>query len=148
MQHNSSPCNIFRAFSVCNSSHGTKRDQSCSQLMSIHLAKALIITALLLVFCTHCLVIYDTSRGQESIAESVINALDRSVDPCDDFYQFSCGGWLKNTTIPEDSARVSKGFDVIGKRNFVVLKDILDNDKDISPFLKTFYSMLCISPFF
>lgn len=30
--------------------------------------------------------------------------MDRSVSPCDDFYSFSCGGWLKENPIPEDSS--------------------------------------------
>ncbi|PWA18144.1 hypothetical protein CCH79_00003977, partial [Gambusia affinis] len=37
-------------------------------------------------------------------AGSILSKLDRSVDPCDDFYTFSCGGWLKENTIPEDSS--------------------------------------------
>lgn len=30
--------------------------------------------------------------------------MDQSVDPCQDFYTFSCGGWLKENPIPEDSS--------------------------------------------
>ncbi len=34
-----------------------------------------------------------------------VTSLDRTVDPCVDFYKFSCGGWLKNNPIPADQAR-------------------------------------------
>jgi endothelin-converting enzyme/putative endopeptidase len=31
--------------------------------------------------------------------------MDRSVDPCTDFYRFSCGGWIKKNPIPPDQSR-------------------------------------------
>ncbi|XP_041983759.1 endothelin-converting enzyme homolog isoform X2 [Aricia agestis] len=34
-------------------------------------------------------------------ASEVIRALDESQDPCNDFYEFACGGWIKNNPIPE-----------------------------------------------
>lgn len=37
-------------------------------------------------------------------AGSILSKLDQSVDPCEDFYTFSCGGWLKENPIPEDSS--------------------------------------------
>jgi len=33
-----------------------------------------------------------------------VTSLDRTADPCVDFYKFSCGGWLKNNPIPADQA--------------------------------------------
>ena len=33
-----------------------------------------------------------------------VNSLDRSVDPCVDFYKFSCGGWQTRNPIPADQA--------------------------------------------
>ena len=28
--------------------------------------------------------------------------MDRTVDPCDNFYQFACGGYLNSTNITDD----------------------------------------------
>ena len=40
-----------------------------------------------------------------------LSALDRSANPCEDFYRFTCGGWIKQNPIPADQSR----WDVYGK---------------------------------
>jgi putative endopeptidase len=36
-----------------------------------------------------------------------VSSMDKTADPCADFYQYSCGGWKKNNPIPADQARWS-----------------------------------------
>ncbi len=36
-----------------------------------------------------------------------VSSMDKTADPCVDFYQYSCGGWRKNNPIPGDQARWS-----------------------------------------
>ena len=52
-------------------------------------------------------------------------SMDRTADPCVDFYQFSCGGWKKNNPIPPDQT----SWSVYGKLyqdNLTFLRGILD----------------------
>jgi putative endopeptidase len=61
--------------------------------------------------------------------------LDRTVDPCVNFYKFSCGGWQKNNPIPADQAGWSV-YAKLGDENAQFLWGILRVDaamKDRTP---------------
>jgi len=36
-----------------------------------------------------------------------VKAMDRNADPCEDFYRYSCGGWMASNPIPPDQSRWS-----------------------------------------
>ena len=41
-------------------------------------------------------------QGCVEAAADVLSKIDLSVDPCEDFYQFACGNYIKNSLIPDD----------------------------------------------
>jgi endothelin-converting enzyme/putative endopeptidase len=54
-----------------------------------------------------------------------VTAMDRSVDPCADFFAYSCGGWIKNNPIPPDQS----SWDTYSKmqdENLVQLRELLE----------------------
>jgi putative endopeptidase len=53
-----------------------------------------------------------------------VNAIDKSIDPCVDFYQYACGTWMKNNPVPPDKSRWGR-FDELADHNLYILRDIL-----------------------
>ncbi|ORY60370.1 hypothetical protein BCR35DRAFT_355234 [Leucosporidium creatinivorum] len=66
-----------------------------------------------------------------TVAATVLNALDTTVDPCDNFYQFANGGWLDSHPIPDGAGMFGSAQD-IGVRNKRIILEVLDRPVDHS----------------
>src|SRR6266699_2765660 len=63
--------------------------------------------------------------GEQPAAGFSVENIDKSQDPCVDFYQYACGNWLKKAEIPADrSSWVS--FEEIEERNLSTGRNPVD----------------------
>lgn len=61
-----------------------------------------------------------------------LSAIDKTADPCTDFYAYACGNWRKDHPIPADKVRYGR-FDELQERNvytvYALLKDAAASPK-------------------
>ncbi|GMF11101.1 unnamed protein product [Phytophthora lilii] len=67
----------------------------------------------------------ETAEWVDMLPDDVTRHIDRAVDPCDDFYAFSCGAWQREVEIPEDRSSVFLSFSTVHDENEKVLKELM-----------------------
>uniref|UniRef100_A0A915PRS5 Uncharacterized protein n=1 Tax=Setaria digitata TaxID=48799 RepID=A0A915PRS5_9BILA len=82
-------------------------------------------------------------------ASVILNSMNANMDPCEDFYQYACGNWIKEHPIPDDAPSVSN-FENLGQDLELALKGLLEEKKtegmdgDAVRKARTFYQ-LCLN---
>ncbi|XP_072320254.1 neprilysin-like isoform X2 [Eucyclogobius newberryi] len=85
----------------------------------------IVIVSLIILFATHKNDEICTTADCTQSASRLLENMDATVDPCDNFYQYACGGWLKKNIIPETTSRYST-FDILRDELEVILKGVLE----------------------
>jgi len=54
-------------------------------------------------------------------AGKLLEAMDQNVEPCKDFFQFACGGWIEKNRIPDGRGSISS-FGVLSEQIYYFVK--------------------------
>jgi putative endopeptidase len=53
-----------------------------------------------------------------------LSAIDKSADPCTDFYQYVCGNWKKDNPIPSDQVRWGRFNELSDRNNYLLYTEL------------------------
>lgn len=68
-------------------------------------------------------------------AARILESIDRDSDPCEDFYQFACGGWISQHPVPESQSTWDQ-FRALREQLLIQLRALLEEDgseEDVKP---------------
>ncbi|XP_035210505.1 neprilysin-2-like, partial [Stegodyphus dumicola] len=64
--------------------------------------------------------------GCAKAAVEILSNLNQSVEPCEDFYQFACGGWLNRHEVSDIKHYISTAKEIENDIH-LKLRDLLEN---------------------
>jgi len=70
-----------------------------------------------------------TTASCVSAAAKIMSAMDLNVDPCQDFFQYACGSWIRQNPIPEGKSMWGT-FDRLWQKNQIAMKTVLEQSAD------------------
>ena len=53
-----------------------------------------------------------------------LSAIDKTADPCVNFYQYACGNWMKNNPIPSDQGRWSRFAELTQRNTWLLYQEL------------------------
>jgi putative endopeptidase len=70
----------------------------------------------------------ETAGGPTSVPKAPVSfdlsAIDKTADPCTDFYAYVCGNWKKNNPIPPDQVRWGRFNELAERNNYLLYSDL------------------------
>ncbi|XP_047352829.1 neprilysin-1-like isoform X1 [Vespa velutina] len=140
---------ITRATSVTRRRSGAPARQQMLGILAATLLGISLLTLLVLVLNTTRECVQEprpnVCMSEECVrtAASLLSAMDQTVAPCVNFFQYACGAWNRLHVIPEDRSSIST-FEVLADQLQIILKRVLEespneNDNHATLKAKMFY---------